>query len=356
MKLLIIGFTQAGHMGTYLASAATQLGVKHQMVNAGSAEARSRLGRSFYWHLRGKRPARLDQFGAQVLDISARTRPSVVLTTGHAPLDRSHIKILRGRGIRVVNYSTDDPWNPALRAPWFLSAIPSYDVVFTTRRANISDFLGCGVRAVHYLPFGYDPYVHRPWPNMNPAGVPSDVLFVGGCDADRLPLIGALIDAGLNVALFGGYWNRHSKTRPYWRGMADQDTIRSASAAARVCLCLVRRANRDGHVMRSFEAAAIGGCILAEDTADHRELFGPQNHAVRYFGTMAEMVQQAKMLVADAEMRRRLSFELRKRLALGSHTYADRLAEMLRLSMSCPNASVYELGGRDHPRQLDNEI
>jgi spore maturation protein CgeB len=158
------------------------------------------------------------------------------------------------------------------------------------------------------------------------------VLFVGGCDADRLPLIGALIDAGLSVALFGGYWNRHSKTRPYWRGMADQDTIRAASAAARVCLCLVRRANRDGHVMRSFEAAAIGGCILAEDTADHRELFGPQDHAVRYFRTMAEMVQQAKMLVADAEMRRRLSFELRKRLRLGSHTYADRLAEMLRLS------------------------
>ncbi len=62
----------------------------------------------------------------------------------------------------------------------------------------------------------------------------------------------------------------HPITRANWRGVADQDTIRSASAAARVCLCLVRRANRDGHVMRSFEAAVIGGCILAQDTADHR--------------------------------------------------------------------------------------
>ena len=349
-------------MGGYLAAAARQLGLDFQLVDANAADAPTRLERSFYFHFRGKRPARLDRFAAQVVDTCARAKPGVVLTTGRAPLDRSHIEVLRARGIRVVNYSTDDPWNPTQYAPWFLSALSSYDAIFTTRRANVDDFRNCGVRAVYYLPFGYDPDVHRPWPNNGRTATPSDVLFVGGCDSDRLPMIGALIDAGLDVALFGGYWDRHSKTRPYWRGMADQDTIRSASAAARVCLCLVRRANRDGHVMRSFEAAAIGGCMLAEDTADHRELFGPQDHAVRYFGTMAEMVQQAKMLVADAEMRRRLSFGLRKRLALGSHTYANRLAEMLRLSnvggrVSCPIAPISESEfQRDQPRQSDNEI
>src|SRR5262245_9048000 len=332
MKLLIVGFSQPGHMGNYLVCAARQLDLDYQIIDASGAEASSWIGRSFYWHMCGKRPARLEQFGSQVLDICARAQPDVVLATGHAPLGRSHIENLRDRGMRVVNYSTDDPWNPALRASWFLSALPAYDAVFTTRHANIEDLRSSGVRSVHYLPFAYDPDVHRPWPENIPTGAPSDVLFVGGCDGDRLPLVSAIIDSGLDVALFGGYWNKHSKTRSYWRGIADQDTIRAASAATRVCLCLVRRANRDGHVMRSFEAAAIGGCILAEDTADHRQLFGPQDHAVRYFRTMAEMVQQAKMLVADAEMRRRLSFELRKRLRLGSHTYADRLAEMLRLS------------------------
>ena len=140
-----------------------------------------------------------------------------------------------------------------------------------------------------------------------------------------------MIDTGLDVALFGGYWNRHSKTRAHWRGIADQDTIRAASAATRVCLCLVRRANRDGHVMRSFEAAAIGGCILAEDTADHRQLFGPENQAVRYFRTVLQLVQQAKILVADAEARLRLSAQLPERLTAGRNTYADRLAAMLQL-------------------------
>jgi spore maturation protein CgeB len=236
---------------------------------------------------------------------------------------------LRDLDIKVINYSTDDPWNPAQRAEWFLSALPAYDAVFTTRRANVEDFRHVGVRSVHYLPFAYDPDIHRPWPEDTPAGAPSDVLFVGGCDPDRLPLISALIEAGLDIALYGGYWDRFPNTRPFWRGIADQNAIRAASAAARICLCLVRRANRDGNVMRSFEAAAIGGCILAEDTPDHRELFGPDDDAVRYFASGLQMIQQAKLLLADTAARRRLALRLRQKIQNSNNTYADRLASML---------------------------
>ena len=328
-RLLIVGFNQTGHMGSYLGHAAKQLSIDYSIVDAANAEARSRIGRSFYWHLRDKRPARLRRFGAQVLDSCVSTQRDVVLTTGHAPLDRWHIDRLRSLGIKVINYSTDDPWNLAQRAQWFLSALPAYDAVFTPRHANFDQFRRYGVRDVYYLPFAHDPEIHRPWPKDAPASAPSDVIFVGGCDVDRLPLISALIDQGLQVALFGGYWDGHSKTRAFWRGIADQNAIRSASATARICLCLVRHANRDGHTMRSFEAAAIGGCILAEDTADHRELFGPNDHAVRYFKNIPEMVQQAKWLIADPDARQRLSFQLRETFERRKHTYANRLTTML---------------------------
>jgi spore maturation protein CgeB len=329
MKLLIIGFNQPGQMGHYLAAAARRLELDFDIMDAGEAEARSRVARSFHWRCRDKRPGRLDRFADRVLDSCGGRRRDLVLTTGRAPLDRLHIEKLHQLGSTVVNYSTDDPWNPVLRASWFLAALPAYDAIFTPRRANIGDFLRSGVRIVEYLPFAYDPDVHRPWREDAPAAAPSDILFVGGCDSDRLPLISVLIDAGLNVALFGGYWGRHAKTRPYWRGIADQDTIRAASAATRVCLCMGRRANRDGHAMRSFEAAAIGGCVLAEESADHRELFGPDNQAVRYFRTPAELVEGAKFLVANANERCRLAAALRDRLVLGRHTYTDRLAAIL---------------------------
>ena len=71
VKLLIVGFAGPGHMGSYLASAARQLGLDYHLLDASAAEARSRIGRSFYWRFRGKRPARMDRFGRRVLDTCA---------------------------------------------------------------------------------------------------------------------------------------------------------------------------------------------------------------------------------------------------------------------------------------------
>ena len=73
MKLLIIGFTQPGHMGNYLVSAARQLGLDFQITDASGAMASSRIVRSFYWHMCGKRPTRLRRFGTQVLATCARS-------------------------------------------------------------------------------------------------------------------------------------------------------------------------------------------------------------------------------------------------------------------------------------------
>jgi spore maturation protein CgeB len=332
MKLVVVGYSKPGQMGSYLASAARSLGIEHELIDLGKAEAKSRIVRRCCWHFLGKRPANASAFAAWVLDRCATFNPGLVITTGgRVPLDRRHIEFLQQRGARVVNYSTDDPWNPVLRAPWFITALPAYDVVFTTRHANMAEFRKIGVRTIHFMPFAYDPEVHRPWTETPPPKT-TDVLFVGGCDAERLPFIAALADAGINLTLFGQYWSRHAQTRAHWRGIADQETIRSASASAAICLCLVRRANRDGHVMRSFEAAAIGGCILAEDTPDHRELFGPEGKTACYFKTIAELVQQAKTLKADGELRRRLAVNLRERIKTRNDTYADRVMTMLRLS------------------------
>src|SRR4051794_8547867 len=82
--------------------------------------------------------------------------PALLIATGAAPLTRSALRRLRGRGVACVNYATDDPWNKAMRAPWHLRALPEYDTVFTPRSANLNCFREIGCAAVHYLPFGYD--------------------------------------------------------------------------------------------------------------------------------------------------------------------------------------------------------
>ena len=59
--------------------------------------------------------------------------------------------------------------------------------------------------------------------------------------------------------------------------------------------------------MRSFEIAALGGCMLAEDTAEHRQIFGPDGQAVVYFRTPEDAAARARALLADDAERARLS-------------------------------------------------
>ncbi len=118
------------------------------------------------------------------------------------------------------------------------------------------------------------------------------------------------------------------------------------TASSRINLCLVRRANRDGHVMRSFEIAALGGVMLAEDTAEHRQIFGPDGQAVVYFRTPEDAVIRARALLADEAERARLSAAARQCIVAGGHTYRDRLNAMLAVaSRADPGTGVMSRHG-----------
>jgi spore maturation protein CgeB len=270
-------------------------------------------------------------FMASVLKACEQARPETVIATGAAPLTSAVLQALRSLGIMCINYSTDDPWNPSQSATWFLQALPFYDRILTTRRANISDFdrIGCG--DVRYLPFGYDDelFVKSSGPTQ---GDTHDVLFVGGADKERIEFIAEFIRAGVPVALVGDYWRNAWQVRRFALGHKTPDQVRDLTAAAKINLCLVRQANRDGHVMRSFEIAALGGCMLAEDTAEHREIFGQGGEAVVYFRTPGEAAERARSLLGDPARRAQLSKAVKARISGGGHTYIDRLVSMLEVA------------------------
>ena len=330
MRLLIVGNRGGTNVGERFETAAADLGLEARLLPSSRAMVAPAWLRHVNWHLRGRRPTRLATFGREVVEACRAWRPAAVLATGLAPLDAGALARIGALGVRRLNYLTDDPWNPVHRARWFLQALPGYDVVFSPRRANLADLTAAGVAEVRYLPFAYDPALHFPDPGPSPAGAgPVDVLFVGGGDADRAPLMAALAEAGLRVALYGQYWERFAGTRALTRGQAPPAVIRRATSLARVAIGLPRRANRDGHTMRSLEIPASGGCLLAEDTGEHRELFGPDGQAAAYFGSGSDLVSQASRLVADEAERERLALAGHRLVTGGRHTYRDRLAAIV---------------------------
>jgi spore maturation protein CgeB len=331
-SILIVGNPGEVHVGRHLLHAAREAGMQATLCDTTAAYAGSTFQRAYHWRLRGHRPVNLASFTQCVVSACREHKPSSVITTGLAPIDADSLRTIGDIGVRRLNFLTDDPWNQAHYAPWFMKAVTEYDAVFTPRTANVADLRAVGCRQVAYLPFAYAPDIHFSDPPATAderQHFESDVVFVGGADQDRVEWMTPLISAGFRVALYGGYWEKYASTRGAARGLADAATVRKAIGGAATTLCLVRRANRDGHSMRSFEVPAIGACMLVEDTDEHREIFGEPRQAVDYVNSPDQAVERVRMLLQDRSDRDRLKRSAHTLIESGKHTWSDRLKTML---------------------------
>ncbi|MDD5449791.1 MAG: glycosyltransferase [Candidatus Omnitrophica bacterium] len=331
-RLVFVVNPDISHVGFHFKQAAEDLNIDFKICDMSEAFRGPSVLNKINWHLLGHRPAKLSDFSRRLLAICNDYRPDTIISTGLAPLEMDIIKEIGEIGIRRINYLTDDPFNSAHKAGWFMKGLPFYDVIFSPRRSNIEDLKKTGCKKVEYLQFGYNPYVHYPEAPSAAAEFlkfETDMVFIGGADRDRLPFIKAVINSGIKIAIYGGYWEKNPYTMVYSQGLAAPEVMRKAIGGAKVALCLVRRANRDGHSMRTFEIPAMGGCMLAEDTEEHREIFGSDGEYVIYFRTPDEMVHKAQFLISNEKERRRLAEACHSLIIKKNNTYKDRLVTML---------------------------
>ena len=316
-------------MGTHFLNAARSIELECLLIDTREAFESPYLWAKVNWHLRGRRPGRIASFGRRVLEEVDRFDPDLILTTGFTPLLPPVLKEIQRRGLVILNYSTDDPFNPAHRAPWFMECLPLYDEILSTRRGNLVDLKNAGAQEVRYLPFAYAPEVHYPQaPEENEVErLSCDSVFIGGSDKDRLPFMRALIEAGFIVHLYGNYWEKDRVTRGSARGIVGTTETRKAIFASTSVPCLVRRANRDGTSMRSFEVPAMLGCPLFEKTDDHLQIFGEEGDSALYFSNPDELVSKVRVLVEDSGLRDHLRRQAHKVVTTSGHRYSDRLVE-----------------------------
>lgn len=323
---LIIGGSHPTAVGNSLRFAAAQRGLCHRWLDFDAATAAPRILRSLYWRLLGKRPPRLTGFNRQVVADCVKNKCHWVHCAGNIPLQAATLRHLRSIGVSTSIWLTDDPWNSAQQSRWVMEALPNYDVIFTPRQSNIDQLRAIGTGRVLYLPFGYDPRYFHPVPGTEQV---NDLFFAGGADSERVHFMEPLINANLDIALYGAYWDRFPSTAAVFRGYGTPQNLSTHIAQARLAICLVRRANRDGHCMRTFELAAAGACMLTEDTHEHRSIFGKDGEATFYFHDSEHAIAISRELLASPEKRIQLRDASLRLITDGRHTYGDRLATIL---------------------------
>lgn len=327
-RVLVVGVNKPGHVGLFLAEGAHSLGYEAKVLDTSLAMGSNRYTQGLAWRI-DHYPLRIKRFEQLLVEEVEAFRPEVLITTGLSPLRKELIDLITQSSIPVVNYSTDDPWNPAHRSRWFIKALPSYTKVFSTRKSAIADMEKAGVKSVRWLPFAIDPKNQFPEPSDNLSDGKPRITLIGGADKDRLDIVHPIIKAQLTLELWGGYWDKYKLTRPYWRGMASAVEVRKLLSNTSCALTLVRRANRDGHAMRTFEVAAMGAPALAEHTDEHLEILGEEGDNALYFKNTDELVSKAIWMMHNQKESKAMGKRLHERLAQSGNTYADRLISML---------------------------
>jgi hypothetical protein len=336
--LLIADTTSPEALGSKLLAGASRAGLTADHIRVAYTSASpvfspsmaTRRGKVFY-RLAQRRSWEWWGFQRRLLQRIPTDQPRLVLVTGILPLAPAVFEAVRRHGGKVVNYLTDDPWNPIHRRRPFLANLPLYDHIFSTKQALRQRLKEAGAASTSWLPFAYDPALHRP-PPLDPGDrerFAVDVAFVGTGAQERIPWLAAMVDPpGPRCRLYGNSWD--GLTPPGWerQGAVTGDNYAKAITHARLVLGLLRQANGDLSTDRSYEIGAIGGCGLYADTPEHRALL-PAYPAVGFFSTPAQMRTHADRILADPALQSTLRDLGARALRRPEHTYGERLRQIL---------------------------
>ena len=273
------------------------------------------------------------------LQETARTfRPHVLLiVNGKMVAPETLRAIKRDTGAILVNYATDDPYNPIVTTRYFRESVPLFDVYATPKVTLLSDLRAAECGKVVRTYFAYKSEVHFkevPGTAEEKRRFECDVAFVGSCDIDRPKFFQALVESmpSLRLSIYGANgWERHRFVRPYLRGSVSGRDFRLAVGGARIALNFIRHTNRDDHSERAFQLAACGAFILSERTGEQVKLFAEDREAA-YFGSPAELVAKVRHYLDCDAKRASIAAAGRERLVIGNHTCKDRLLQILSIA------------------------
>ncbi|HXH06599.1 MAG TPA: glycosyltransferase [Vicinamibacterales bacterium] len=291
--------------------------------------------------LTGHRFLRL-RLNASLLATARCFRPDLVLIVKGGWYEPHVLKRLKEEtGALLVNYATDDPFNGRVNSPALVRSIPLYDFYACTKRAIVDDVCSAGCGRAAYVRFAYKPSVHYP---EDPATssererFDADVAFIGTGDDERIPVFERLLRSmpSLKLKIYGGgWWRRHPLLKRHHAGFAIGRDFRLAARGARIVVNLVRQANRDGHVQRSFELPACGAFVVSDRTAEHLECFR-EGEEMAFFSNEEELVDKIRYYTVRSGERERIARQGYLRVTRGEETYTTRLRQILAMAAELP--------------------
>ena len=295
------------------------------------------------------------EINRSVIEAARAFRPEIVWGEKQEFLRAETIEELRKLGARTIHF-TPDPYFSLYwkRTRLMDAALGAYDALVYCKSYERKAYEALGKPLV-YMPLGYCDEVHRPLPSDDPRWRCA-VGFLGGWEPRREHYLHAVVAAGIDLKIWGGYWNflrdgkwtlrRHIILKqlaggdPFrihrdavlanaWQGgEVYADDYARALTGSSIGLGFLRKVCPDQHTTRTFEIPACGSMLLADRTDEHRAFFEEGKEA-EFFASPGEMLEKLRFYIANDAARGRIANAGYERCLSGRYAYVHRLAAAL---------------------------
>jgi spore maturation protein CgeB len=233
-----------------------------------------------------------------------------------------------------ISYNPDDIMNRRTQSRRYITALPFYDFVITTKTFNVMEVKNLGAQNVIYVGCAYDPHTHHPWNLIDSEKQEwgCEVGFTGAFEADRYKRMLVISNTEQEVVVRGPNWERYEKRHSFLTikpGFIAGDNYAKAISATRINLGFLCKVNRDSHTTRSVEIPACGAFMLAERTGEHLELFEEGKEA-EFFETDQELIDKVKYYLKHEGERQRIAQAGRERCLRSGYSNHERIKDILR--------------------------
>jgi len=297
----------------------------------------------------------VEEINSTVLSVAREFRPAMVWADKQEFLRVETIEGLRKLGAKSVHF-TPDPYFSLdwKRTPIMDGAMKAFDALVYCKSYERRQYEAMRKPLV-YMPLGYCDEVHRPLPSDD-SRWRCAVGFLGGWEPRRERLLHALAAAGIDIKIWGGYWDflRSGKWRlrqhiilrqlaggEYFRVHCDEllarahqggevyeDDYSRALTGSKIGLGFLRKVCPDQHTTRSFEIPACRSLLLADRTDEHQEFFEEGKEA-EFFASCEELLDKVRFYCNNESARMGVADRGYKRCIESQYAYVHRLRNAL---------------------------
>lgn len=271
------------------------------------------------------------RINADLLSLCRQHSPEIIWFDKATWLTEPTVKTLRETGAFLVHHITDAlyPHSMGLQRSMRLirKTLRYFNLFLTTNLDDYELLQKRGMKSARLTCLGYDHDVFNDSPISDELAEKwaSDLVFVGHHEPRTERGMAALVEAGLNVAVYGPGWERARSRRKLDAALKYKPLYLSdyanALKGAKIGLSFFSELNYCHTAMRSFETTACGTFLLAMRSAQHLEFF-KEGEEAEFFGDEKELVEKARHFLSHETAREEIARAGHERCVNSDYSWA----------------------------------